>query len=661
MPNLERRDLRVDRSVSGRFQRCERCVRSPGRRSVPVTEDGALLARGAFDAWNAHVAVLDEHGKILLVNDAWDRFARDNGGSGTGEGADYFAVCAAATDDPVAAAALDGLQRLLAGTSAELCIDYRCHGPAVERWFRLSARRLLHPGAARLLVVHEDVTDRKRLQDDARARSLILDEVDAAVVATDLAGLVTLWTRGAERLFGWTAEQAIGRSAHQLVVSSDSEQQDHVDQFARHLMATGAAEADFVGVRRDGATLPIHNRCTVLRDPDGSPSGSITVSIDLSDRRAIERKLGAITDAIGDGLCTLDREGRITFVNPPGLRMLRTSMAEALGGSFMQWVHSADQTRSWVARASPAVECQMVRHDGTELAIEYVAIPLDDRTGGGPGEVLVVFRDVSVRSAQEARLADQEDAAAYLSRIAVALDDDGFVLHAQPIVDLATRRTVQHELLLRMRDPDRPEALILPGLFLPTAEAVGVAPAIDRWVLSKGLGLAARGIPVEINLSATSLDDSSLPTLIQQLMAESDADPADVVFEVTETALLEDLVTARRFADLMHNLGCRLALDDFGTGYGGFTYLKNLPVDILKIDIEFVRDAVVDKASRHVISAVVSMAQSFGMTTVAEGVEDDDTLTLLSDMGVDHAQGYLLGRPEAVSDLFAPSYQKADR
>ena len=118
-----------------------------------------------------------------------------------------------------------------------------------------------------------------------------------------------------------------------------------------------------------------------------------------------------------------------------------------------------------------------------------------------------------------------------------------------------------------------------------------------------------------------------------------------MVFEITETAILEDEAAAERFADRLRNLGCKLALDDFGTGYGGFTYLKQLPVDYLKIDIEFVRDLATNPASRHVVEAVVGLARGFGLKTVGEGVEDPEAYSLLRELGVDYAQGYHIARP----------------
>ena len=187
--------------------------------------------------------------------------------------------------------------------------------------------------------------------------------------------------------------------------------------------------------------------------------------------------------------------------------------------------------------------------------------------------------------------------------------------------------------------------LIAPSAFLPAAEKHGAIRDIDRWVIAKGADIAARGIDVEINISAASIDDPSLIADIEHELERTGADPARLVFEITETALVEKTEVAVALAEHLRTLGCRFALDDFGSGYGGFHYLKHLPMDFLKIEREFIRDALTNDADQHVIHAIVGLARGFGLQTIAEGVEDQATLELLRDFGVDHAQGFHLGRP----------------
>lgn len=176
-------------------------------------------------------------------------------------------------------------------------------------------------------------------------------------------------------------------------------------------------------------------------------------------------------------------------------------------------------------------------------------------------------------------------------------------------------------------------------------------PAIDRWVLTEAMRLASLGRRININLSPQAFTDFALLKEIEELLAATAVDPADLMFEITETSVIVDGGAAARFLVRLRDLGCKIAIDDFGTGFSGFTYLKNLPVDYLKIDREFVRDLPHNESSRHVVRAVVSLAEMFGHRTIAEGVEDSETLKMLAAMDVQYAQGYLLGRPTLAEKL----------
>src|SRR6202020_2772854 len=182
------------------------------------------------------------------------------------------------------------------------------------------------------------------------------------------------------------------------------------------------------------------------------------------------------------------------------------------------------------------------------------------------------------------------------------------------IIDLHSGEIVQRELLLRMREPDG--QIVPPISYLPIAEQYGLIADIDSWVVGRATEIAAAVGAVQLNLSARSIGDPAIIERIEQCLEETGADPRSLVFEITETALIADEAAATAFVERVHALGCKLALDDFGTGYGGFTYLKHLPVDLLKIDVDFVRDLAANTASRHVVEAVVTLARAFGLQTV---------------------------------------------
>jgi diguanylate cyclase (GGDEF)-like protein len=239
----------------------------------------------------------------------------------------------------------------------------------------------------------------------------------------------------------------------------------------------------------------------------------------------------------------------------------------------------------------------------------------------------------------------------WMQRIRCALDENQFVLYAQPIIELASGNVTHQELLIRMRDDDG--NLITPDAFLPTAERFGLINAIDRWVTRTAVSLVAAGHRVALNLSGHSIGDVEIIRTVRAAV-ENGIDPAMLMFEVTETAAIANLQEAREFASALGRIGCQLAIDDFGTGFGSLTYLKHLPSEFVKIDREFIKELTRSSTDQHVVRAVVGIAQSLGKCTVAEGVEDGATLALVRELGVDYVQGYHTGRPQQIWPKPAP-------
>ena len=243
---------------------------------------------------------------------------------------------------------------------------------------------------------------------------------------------------------------------------------------------------------------------------------------------------------------------------------------------------------------------------------------------------------------------------AWERRIREALAGDGLVLYLQPIASLRSGKVEQYELLLRMRGEDG--RLIPPGAFLPVAERFGLIQQIDRWVVQQAIRMIAdagrRGhkLRLEVNLSARAFEDADLLPLVRQHLAETGIDPAALVLEITETAAIADFQKATGFMQTLRALGCRFAIDDFGAGFSSFSYLKRLPVDYLKLDGSFIRDLPRDPVDQQMVRAMVEMARGLGLQTIAEFVEDEETLQLLRRYGVDFAQGYYIGKPGPIPE-----------
>jgi EAL domain-containing protein (putative c-di-GMP-specific phosphodiesterase class I)/GGDEF domain-containing protein len=239
----------------------------------------------------------------------------------------------------------------------------------------------------------------------------------------------------------------------------------------------------------------------------------------------------------------------------------------------------------------------------------------------------------------------------YRDRVADALGTDRFTLFAQPILELQTNRVLRHELLLRILDesnnPQSPEQV------LQTAERLDTIYDIDLWVVERAMQLAAErtDLCLQINLSGRSMGDPRLTAEVETLIERYAVNPEQLTFEITETALIGNLSEARSFADRISDLGCQLALDDFGSGYASFRYLRLFPVDLVKIDGEYVVDLVRNPEDQVLVRALVQVCQAYGIHTVAEYVQDDATLRMLREFGVDFVQGYLIGHPFPVEEL----------
>ncbi len=245
----------------------------------------------------------------------------------------------------------------------------------------------------------------------------------------------------------------------------------------------------------------------------------------------------------------------------------------------------------------------------------------------------------------------------WTGRISHALENNRFRLYQQPIIRLSDGQIDHHEILIRMLDDN--DEIIPPGAFLPAAERYGLMPDIDRWVISEVFKYIARNDPADpvtgtdrvltINLSGDSINDDSLLDFIQHERTLNNIPLNNVCFEVTETVAISNLAKATDFINELKKYDCQFALDDFGSGLSSFAYLKTLPVNYLKIDGSFVRDISRDEIDRAMVVSIQQVGKAMKLQTIAEHVEDEATLAVLKEIGIDYVQGYHLGRPQAMN------------
>jgi len=247
--------------------------------------------------------------------------------------------------------------------------------------------------------------------------------------------------------------------------------------------------------------------------------------------------------------------------------------------------------------------------------------------------------------------AEERDTAdvGWMNRLRKAVDNDEFELRFQPINRIRTGETTHHEVLIRLRAEDG--TIILPDAFLPSAMRFGLMTEIDFWMIRNAAKAYAeyavphRSLRFSINLSANAFENDTLITHVKESFEEFDVKPSDIILEITESLAVRRPLHVERQINALRDLGCKFALDDFGTGYSSFGYLQKLQFDYIKIDGTFVEDLLNNPVDQKMIKLIAEIGAEAGMQTIAEYVQDAESLTLLDELGVDLAQGFFVGKP----------------
>jgi diguanylate cyclase (GGDEF)-like protein/PAS domain S-box-containing protein len=507
---------------------------------------------------------------------------------------------------------------------------------------------------------------------------------------------------------GYSEEQLLSMTADDLTHPDDVAGTAE----ARRVLVDGAAihRNEKRYIHANGHVVWVSVNAALMRDADGNPSCILGQIQDITDRRRFEERLRHLVDHDPlTGLFNRRRfeqelerhvahtqrygaEGALLVLDLDDFKSVNDTLGHNAGDELIIAVSGllkaqlrdsdivarlgGDEFAILLPTGGPdeaeTVAAKLVRTVREEISVAGArrSRRVTTSIGVAPfgaadanGEELLIYADLAMYEAKEAGrdrfavyavgrddLPRVQARMHWVERIRDALEDERFVLHAQPILDLHTNQIAQYELLIRMLD-DHGD-LIPPATFLQVAERFDLVQEIDRWVAGKALELiAAHGLRLTVNLSGRTLTDDRLLEELQAGIARTGADPSCLTFEVTETAAVANIHLAREFAERLRDIGCRFALDDFGAGFGSFYYLKHLPFDYLKIDGEFVSNCLSNRTDQLVIRAVVDIAQGLGKETVAEFVADEELVQFLRSQGVDHAQGFHIGRPQPLPEL----------
>ncbi|GAP38083.1 ammonium transporter [Piscinibacter sakaiensis] len=465
--------------------------------------------------------------------------------------------------------------------------------------------------------------------------------------------------------------------------------------------------------RRDGSSVPVHDTAAPIRSRDGFLIGAVlvfhdvTVTLNLArelshqaahdaltgvpNRREFERRLEELlaqTAAAPSAVCYLDLDQfkvvndtcghvagdellrQVTQLLRQGLRADDT-LARLGGDEFGMILRNCplDVAHQIAERAREAIADFRFAWEGKAFAIG-VSIGIVQPTPGSDLGTLLAAADAACYAAKEGgrnrvhvyqpddrEVLSQRGQMQWVARLQAALDEDRLRLYVQPVVPLQAEAGTlpHHEILVRLEEDGQ---IVLPGAFLPAAERYGLMPRIDQWVVNNTLAWLGDRLRRDgrldavyaINLSGASLSDERFRQALRSTLEQQRLPPGALCFEITETAAVANLSKVVHFIEEVKALGCLFALDDFGSGLSSFAYLKNLPVDFLKIDGALVKDIAADPIDLAMVQAINSLGHVMGLRTIAEYVGSEAILTRLQDIGVDYGQGWHLGMPRPLEE-----------
>jgi diguanylate cyclase (GGDEF)-like protein/PAS domain S-box-containing protein len=614
--------------------------------------------------------------------------------------------------------------RAVSASSAVLnCFALRHDG--TEFPVEVSRRPLGKESDADLLVTLRDRSEwssgmktRSRNNEQVRAT---LESIGDSVITTDLNRRITYLNPVAERLTGWTAEEARGHSLESVLPLISEATRLPIANTAARCLETGHAvdlEEGVLLLRRDGAEIPIGDSAAPVRDRLGEVVGVVVVVQDESEKRVVGRRLSfeATHDALTGLINRREFERRLTrmVTNLAGapaehvvlcldldrFKLVNDSCGHDAGDALLRslgpLLSRHLRKRDTLARIGgdefgvllencPPAEAARIAEDiraefeqfrfewaGTSFALGASIGLLAVTSDSGGIDAVLRAADAACYTAKESGgnrvqlewlggdVAQMSHArAGRITRLARAADEGHFRLYAQPIIPLKPEHAARPRIEILLRLPDGRGRMQAAAAFLPQAERYNLMPAIDRWVVRETIALLGEWhrdhpdveLPVcSINLSASSLADTSLVSVLERQLAQYGIPPGTICFEISETAALADLPRAVRFLSAIRAIGCGIALEDFRGGVTSFTYLKALPVDFLKIGGHFIQGIVEDPMYGSIVSAVDQIGRSMGIFTVAKHVGSEVVLDKLRELGIEYAQGHALTPPAPLTD-----------
>ncbi|NDY95983.1 EAL domain-containing protein [Wenzhouxiangella limi] len=568
-------------------------------------------------------------------------------------------------------------------------------------------------GRARLISgIAIDIQQRKQAEAELRKAASVFTHSGEGILITDLDNRIVEINEGFTRITGYPREEILGRKPS--VLSSGRHDEGFYSAMWRDLLADGYWSGEIWNRRRDGTEYAQRLTISTVRDDDGKPSHYVGLFADITAQKNYQRELERMAhydsltglpnrillgDRLSQAMSQARRNGQqiaVAYIDLDNFKSINDRHGHRAGDQVLRAVAQlfCEVLRETDTVARPGgdefvailtglgAETQLDRllqrllhkldppivldEVGVKVSLS-IGVTLYPQVGEPEADQLLRQADQAMfeakrkgrnnvcyfdteleRSAQQRRL-DQ-------IRLRQALADDEFALYYQPQVDLQTGRVQGVEALIRWIHPDR--GLLAPAAFLPMIEDPALAVELGQWVIERALQdnehwrRGGLDLDIAVNVDAADLLAQDFTGRLQRILADHPDFPVRrLMLEVVETSMLEDISQATAITRACQGLGVAFALDDFGTGFSSLSHLKHLPLQQLKIDRSFVSDMMSDADDLAIVEAVINLGQVFSLDVLAEGVESDEHVEALMQLGCRLAQGYRIARPMPANEI----------
>jgi diguanylate cyclase (GGDEF)-like protein/PAS domain S-box-containing protein len=560
-------------------------------------------------------------------------------------------------------------------------------------------------------AIFRDVTERKRAAEEMKKLSTAVEQSSDWILITDREGNVEYVNKAVEQITGYKKEEIIGQNPR--ILKSGKHDEKFYKKMWDTILSGRSYVGIITNRKKNGELFDIYHTITPLKDDKGNITHFVATSKDITQQKLMEEKINYLayydtltelpnrtlfTDRLNQSIARIDYDKRLVgvlVINLDRFKLINDTFGPKIGDDVLKEIakrlsvsvregdtvarlgsdefgitlaaiaHSEDiiliveKLMKIISQAIKANEEEILITPGIGISV----YPNDGRDV----QTLIQNADIALSNAKEQGGNNYQFYTQGMNKKASelilmerqlfnALNNDEFVLQYQPYWDINTKKIAGMEALVRWQSSDK--GLVPPGKFIPVLEETKMIIEVGEWILRTAVRQVREWqnkghpvVPISVNLSLIQFRQKDLAEMVKKVMEEFGLNTSLLTLEITESAFMQDIDFTKSVLKTLKEIGCSISIDDFGTGYSSLSYLKRFPVDNLKIDISFIREIATDPDTASIVTAIIGMAHTLNIKTIAEGVETEEQWKILRLLRCDVIQGYYLSKPLPAEEI----------